>query len=286
MAKTEMKILELIPETLTNQFDFTGTYVDKSGVSHSVTVFDTQYFYDQIRANHECRYMLVPEDEEDTWLAEIFASWKASRSDLYLKQAYAYSLKYNPIENYASHEVMTNDITTHVHGEKIEYEKGSTSTATNTIKTETTPAATTTVTTTPYTSHTNTETPTDTTTQSTQGFNSSAWSNANKTERGGSIINTETWVGTESVTTTHTGKDTVENSGAITTVGSGKDTDTHSGTDTDTRNYTLDKTGNIGVQTAAEMLQREYDGLKQDLARRALYEFLDRYTYICEEVFI
>lgn len=286
MAKTEVAILDLMPETLTTQFDFAGTFTDADGVSHSVSVFDTQYFYDQIRANHECRYMLVPDGEEDTWLEEIFDSWMLSRSELYFKQAYAYSLRYNPIENYASHEVLTDDITTHAHGEIIEHEKGSTSTATNTIKTETTPASTTTVTTTPYTSHTNTETPTDTTTQSTQGFNSSAWTNANKTERGGTITNEETWDGTETVETAHTGKDTVENSGAITTTGSGTDTDTHSGTDTDTRNYTLDKTGNIGVQTAAEMLQHEYEGLKQDLARRALYEFLDRYTYISEEVYI
>ena len=51
------------------------------------------------------------------------------------------------------------------------------------------------------------------------------------------------------------------------------------GTDTDTHSYTLTKSGNIGVLTSSEMLEREYNGLKQDLAFRALTEFIDRYTW-------
>lgn len=264
MAKSEFKILDLFPETLGTTFDFSGTYVDAGGTSHTLEVFDSDYFYDEIRANHECRTMLVPEDEEDTWLAEIFATWKASRLQHYLKQAYAFSLKYNPIENYSSHEVMTNDQTVTQHGHVLTMTKGSTSTATDTRKEEFTPR----------TSDTITTTPTDTSTDAIAAFNSSSLTNVKSTTNGGTITET----------TTHVGKDSTDHSGAITTVGSGSDTDTHSGSDTETRNYTLDKTGNIGVQTASEMLQREYDGLKMDLARRALYEFLDRYTYIAEEV--
>jgi hypothetical protein len=36
--------------------------------------------------------------------------------------------------------------------------------------------------------------------------------------------------------------------------------------------------------TPAEMLQKEFDGLIQDLAKRAMDEFIDRYTYYSEEV--
>ena len=66
--------------------------------------------------------------------------------------------------------------------------------------------------------------------------------------------------------------------------GTQTDAITHAGTDTDTRNYTKNKHGYTGRHTIPEIMREEYDNLMQDLAARALAEFVDRYSYYCEEV--
>lgn len=288
MKLEEKRLSECIPASPGTSFDFKGIYTDVKGVSHNVTVFDTAYFVTNVIQLFRNRRVMIDTDTPD-YLAGLFASWKASRENLYLKQAYAYTLKYNPIENYASHEVLTDDVTETEHGEIIEHEHGH--------EIETTPAGYTDETTypterktetTPYNT-TETTTPTnDTTTHSTKGFNSTEFVETDRDVRSGSVsvatthpeiskeTVSETVTGTESVERTYDNHEVIENSGT--------DTDTHRGTDTVTRNYVLDKTGNIGVQTAAEMLQREYDGLAQDLAYRALTEFIDRYTFYSEPI--
>lgn len=288
MKLEEKRLVESLPESPGTSFDFKGIYTDTKGVSHNVTVFDTAYFVTNVIQLFRNRRVMIDTDTPD-YLAGLFASWKASRENLYLKQAYAYTLKYNPIENYASHEVLTNDVTETEHGETIEHEHGH--------EIETTPSGYTDETTypterktetTPYNT-TETTTPTaDTTTHSTKGFNSTEFVETDRDVRSGSVTVTtthptisketvsETVTGTESTVRTYANHEKIENSGT--------DTDTHSGTDTVTRNYTLDKTGNIGVQTASQMLEMEYEGLKQDLAYRALTEFIDRYTFYSEPI--
>lgn len=338
------------------QIKANGTYVDKTGTSHQLTVFDNDYFKRNVLLLYRS-WMVTLWDKPETAFPDLFASWWGSRKDLYLKQAYAYSLKYNPVENYSSHEVLTNDITEHEYDSSMEHEYDSSTDLTHGLKTETTMADVDVTTTHPskklettyparkeektypeketettYPLKTTETTPFDTTetttpnnattTHSTKGFNSSAFVEVDKDVQSGSTTKTtthtgttketvdesytgtlkvdETYTGKETIDETYTGKETIdetytgndkvsteyqntqvaENSGKDTTDHSGKDTDTHSGTDTTTRNYVLDKTGNIGVQTAAEMLQREYDGLIQDLARRALTEFITRYCYL------
>lgn len=234
--------------TITTQFDFKGTYTDTEGTTHQVTVFDTNYFLMEVLHNFTDRKIRIDSEHVDTDFLHIFQYWKASRENLYLKQAYAYTLAYNPIENYSS--VETHNLAhTFEHGEKIELEGGITNTNTATNRTN---------------KHEYSQDRKDTTTSSRYGVNSSNPVPADKVE--------DTKAGYEQDT---------EN-GVITDTRSGKDTTTHSGTDTERDSGTLTKRGNIGVMTPAEMLQKEYDALSQDLARRALYDFLTQYTFYAE----
>lgn len=283
-----LQVLEALEEN-TVSIVANGTFVDKAGVSHSLTVFDNTYF------KHNCllsfrSWKITLWDEPETAFPALFTSWWNSRKDLYLKQAYAYTLKYNPIENYASTETMTNDITETEHGETIEHEHGhEVETTPSNYKDETTYPTERKTETTPY-STTETTTPNNaTTTHSTKGFNSDNFREVDKDVKSGSETKTTTHMdgntpSKEIVSETVTGKQTVEHTftNHEKIENSGTDTDTHSGTDTVTRNYTLTKNGNIGIQTAAEMLGREYDGLKQDLAKRALYEFISRYCFLSD----
>jgi hypothetical protein len=272
MKIAEKRIIECLPEVPGTSFDFKGVYVDAAGASHNVEVFDTSYFMTNVIQLFRNRRMVVDEDSEN-YLASLFSTWKASRENLYLKQAYAYTLKYNPIENYASREEMTNDVTETEHGHQIETTpadfKDEKSFPTE-RKTETTP----------YNTKETTTPHDDTSTHSTKGFNSQNFVEVDKDVRSG-YVETETThpgVTKETVSETVNGKETIAHTSQSHEIVE------NTGTDTVTRNYLLTKSGNIGVQTAAEMLQREYDGLKQDLAYRALSEFIDRYTYYCESV--
>lgn len=267
MKLTEKKLHELIPEIPGTSFDFKGNYTDLHGATIAVTVFDTSYFITNLIQLCANRRVMVDEDNAVNYFISLFQSWRESRKELYFAQAYAYTLKYNPIENYSSVENMSNDITTHEHGynrtrsytdytEKDEYHNSDTTTDTDTIITS----------------------PSDTSTESKMAFNSSAFADDTKTTKGGNIIEqhnpTEEGEDPGNIKTDHTGY--VDH----TTTGSYKDQD--AGTDTDRHQYTLTKSGNIGIQTASEMLQKSYDGLRQDLAFRAFSEFIDRYTYYIE----
>lgn len=275
-----LNVLEALDEA-SEQINAVGIYTDQEGVSHNLTIFNNDYFRHNCLVSFRSWRVTLWDVPENAFLA-LFNSWWNSRKDLYLKQAYAYTLKYNPIENYSSHEVMTDDTTETEYGHTIDHRYNSSVETTPPGVTVETTHPTETVEKTPY-GDTVITTPADTTTHSTKGFNSTNFVETEKDVNGGQITETTTHQGQESVTTTFTGTDEVETSY---TQGSenhtGYDTDEHDGNDVTTRNYTLDKTGNIGVQTAAEMLQREYDGLKQDLAKRALYEFITRYCFQAE----
>lgn len=353
MKLIEKYVVDCLPETITTQFDFKGTYTDAAGDTHALTIFDTSYFLMHLYQLHASRKIMVEKDNESTHLVNLFGIWKNSRADLFLKQAYAYTLKYNPIENYSSIETLTNDITTHEKGASFKDDYHNTDTATTTpydlekiettpyeTRVETTPYETkvettpydekveitpydTTVETTPYTDETKTTTPTnDTTTTSVKGFNSSNWSESEKVERSGSVEEKLEKSGTEKVETYHNNttetretthnnttetvetthnnttetvettynntKETIEKTyqgtHEIANAHTGYIEHTTDGTDTDTRNYTLTKSGNIGTMTPAEMLQKEFNGLMQDLAFRAFSEFIDRFTYYAEGV--
>lgn len=289
-------ITEALPDNPGHDYDFTGNYTDAHGTVHSVQVFDTTYFVQNIIQLFRTRKITLPEEDPATALKALFDSWKASRSELYLKQAYAYTLRYNPIENYSSVEQMSDDITKHEKGsgQRTEFDDYKDSTEITPFTKETTtetPYSKVTEETHPYTAETTTQTgldgqnppPANDSKSSIMAFNSNSWVDTAKTE---SNVNTKTnftRTGTEKVETTWDGTKKLElekagkekhettKTGTMDIVGHGVDTDTHQ--------YTLTKSGNIGVLTASEMLEREYNGLKQDLAFRALTEFIDRYTW-------
>lgn len=264
-----LNILEALSEA-SIQIKADGVYVDQEGQSHNLTVFSNDYFRHNCLVSFRSWKITLWDDPEDAFPA-LFASWWASRKDLYLKQAYAYTLKYNPVENYASHEVMTNDVTETEHGHQIE-------TTPADYKDETTYPTERKRETTPFDTSETTTPNNDTSTHSTKGFNSDSFVETDKDVRTGSVTVATTHPGVtkETVSETVTGKETTAHTSQSHEIVA------NTGTDTVTRNYTLDRTGNIGVQTAAEMLQHEYDGLKQDLAKRALYEFITRYCYQAE----
>lgn len=280
-----LNILEALADA-TIQIKADGVYTDKDGNSHNLTVFSNDYFRLNCLVSFRS-WKVTLWAEPETAFPALFNSWWTSRKDLYLKQAYAYTLKYNPIENYASTEVMTDDVTETEHGLQIDHEHGhQIETTPADYKDETTFPTERKTETTPYNT-TETTTPNDdTTTHSTKGFNSTTFTEVDKDVRSGSVTvaTTHPTISKETVSETVTGKETVAHTSQTHEIVSntGTDTDMHSGTDTVTRNYTLTKNGNIGIQTAAEMLQREYDGLKQDLAKRALYEFITRYCFQAE----
>lgn len=301
MKMIESNILECLPETITDQFDFKGIYEDATGVSHNLTIFDTSYFIMHLYQLQANRKIMVDEDAPSTYLVSLFNTWKNSRKDLYLKQAYAYTLKYNPIENYSSLEQMTNDQTVHLKGttdtqETTPYQKEETEITPFTKEETKTTFSKKKEETTPYQSETtttgadNATFPTNTTTNSVKGFNSNDWSNTEKSEVNINTKEVLTKQGKETIETTFINPETVEltktgkEKHTLTKTGKEKVETQHSGSDTDTRNYTLTRTGNIGVMTPAEMLQKEFEGLTQDLAFRAFSEFIDRFTYYTEGV--
>ena len=266
-----LNILEALADA-SIQIKADGVYVDREGQSHNLTVFSNDYFRHNCLVSFRSWKITLWDDPEDAFPA-LFNSWWASRKDLYLKQAYAYTLKYNPVENFASHEVMTNDVTTTLHGHQIE-------TTPSDYKDETTYPTERKRETTPFNTTETTTPENDTNTHSTKGFNSDTFVETDKDVRTGSVTVATTHPGVtkETVSETVTGKETTTHTSQTHEIVA------NTGTDTVTRNYTFDKTGNIGVQTAAEMLQREYDGLKQDLAKRALYEFITRYCFQAESL--
>ena len=301
-----LAVLEALDENEI-QIKADGTFTDKDGHSHNLTVFDNTYF------KHNClisfrSWMITLWDDPEVAFPALFSSWWNSRKDLYLKQAYAYTLKYNPIENYASHEVMTDDQTVTEYDSVLEHGYDSTEEKTPAAsqvdtthpahKTETTFPSEHKTETTPYNTTEVTSPDNDTTTHYVKGFNSGDFVGSEKDVHTGSVAVNTTHTDTqgnqskEIVSESYTGKETIDESftgvdRVATTYTSheiidhdGADTDTHTGTDTTTRNYTLDRTGNIGVQTASQMLEFEFNGLKQDLARRALTEFITRYCYM------
>lgn len=296
MHLKEFKILDCIPELVTNEFDFSGVYTDINGNEFNLTIFDTSYFLMHLYQLFSFRSVLSDADDPSGHFVDLFTIWKNSRKDLYLKQAYAYTLKYNPIENYSSREQMTDDITTHEKGTKTErtYDQAKDKTTITPYEketVETTPYQKETTETTPYQKETVENIPTNaTSTHSKKAFNSADWSDTDRDIRSGSEKTETTYQGTEKVEhyyeegdTTKTEKSYTGNH--VTTVEHlGKTTDSMSGSDTDRHQYLLTKTGNIGIQTASEMLAKEYSGLIQDLAFRAFTEFIDRFTYYVEGV--
>lgn len=192
---------------------------------------------------------IIDPDNAFTEFCGLFNSWEASRGLMFARMAYAYSLGYNPIENYSSIEKYSGH-DDFEHGEIISRQAGTTHTTTHTQDKVTTT----------YTDLT------DTTKNKRYGVNSSTAQNTDESEN------------------TRTGSQADEHTGSVSVAGSGSDTDRHTGKDITTYGHQIEKSGNIGVMTASQMLQSQYDGLNQDLADRAIKDFLQKYTFYSGEV--
>ena len=363
--KTKKTLTEILKnQTITNQFTFTGTCPDQNGTPTTFTIFNTEFFLNELNHNFFNRVMFVDPDNSFTDLVNTFLVWVNNRGYMYARLAYAYSLGYNPIENYSSIEehtghddfdnkkkttrlyqndklertytndkiqrTYTNDEVERTYSnDKIErtYTNDAVERTYSDDKIERT-----------YTNdaversysndeveitHTNDkETTTYTNVQDKHdhdkfGVNSASAvhvsvdtdtrNGSQSVEKTGSSKETHTGGYTDEHSggydDTHTGGYTDEHSGGYDDTHTGGYSDTHTGGYDDTHSGKYDDThtggyydensgkdstiynsqiakhGNIGVSTASSMIGELFDGLKQNLALRAVHDFLDNFTF-------
>jgi hypothetical protein len=109
----EYKLIDCLPSTLSNQFDFVVSYDDES-----YTVFDTNFFITEIYEHFSDRQIRLADTLPDVALKGLFDMWAASRNDNYARRMYALSIDYNPLENYDRMEDQEHSDET-THGETI-----------------------------------------------------------------------------------------------------------------------------------------------------------------------
>ena len=311
MKKTLTEILA-DQTILTNQFDFVGTCPDKNGTNVTFTIFSTEFFLNEIEHNFFNRVAFVDDENSFTDFSNMFSKWATSRGLMYARLAYAYSLGYNPIENYSSienhtghddyenHKKVTRDFDDYkvertYNQDKVErtYNQDAVQTTHDQDKVTTT-----------------FNNVTDAVNK--YGVNSNAAVPTSDSVRSGS--RDDTYTGSKTDTHTggyddehtggyddehtggyddehtggyddeHTGGYDDEHTGGYDDTSSGGWSDENTGTDKQIYNSTITKSGNIGVMTASQMIQSEYDGLRQDLPLRAVWDFLDRFTFYSEGV--
>ena len=311
MKKTLTEILA-DQTILTNQFDFVGTCPDKNGTNVTFTIFSTEFFLNEIEHNFFNRVAFVDDENSFTDFSNMFSKWATSRGLMYARLAYAYSLGYNPIENYSSienhtghddyenHKKVTRDFDDYkvertYNQDKVErtYNQDAVQTTHDQDKVTTT-----------------FNNVTDAVNK--YGVNSNAAVPTSDSVRSGS--QDDTYTGSKTDTHTggyddehtggyddehtggyddehtggyddeHTGGYDDEHTGGYDDTSSGGWSDENTGTDKQIYNSTITKSGNIGVMTASQMIQSEYDGLRQDLPLRAVWDFLDRFTFYSEGV--
>lgn len=286
--KTLTEILK--NQTITNQFDFSGSCPDQSGTSQTFTIFNTGFFLNEIEHNFFNRVMFVDPDAAFTDLVSTFTIWAQNRGYMYARLAYAYSLGYNPIENY-------NSIEEHTGHDDFDNKKKVTHTWTDDTIERAYDAETPLKTSRLYdpnnplkveTGHTNDKT--KTTYNNVKDTDESYKYGVNSATKVPSAENTNTRSGNEEVEYSGTRADTTTGTYSDTTTGkytdkhTGSYNDENSGKDSTIYNSQIAKHGNIGVSTASGMIQELFDGLKQNLALRAVHDFLDAFTFYDGEV--
>ena len=286
--KTLTEILK--NQTITNQFDFSGSCPDQEGTSQTFTIFTTSFFLNEIEHNFFNRVMFVDPDAAFTDLVSTFHIWSLNRGYMYARLAYAYSLGYNPIENY-------NSVEEHTGHDDFDNKKKVTHTWTNDTIERAYDAENPLKTTRLYdsenplkveTGHTNDKT--KTTYNNVKDTDESFKYGVNSATKVPSAENTNTRSGNEEVEYLGTRADTTTGKYADTTTGkytdkhTGSYNDENSGKDSTIYNSQIAKHGNIGVSTASGMIQELFDGLKQNLALRAVHDFLDAFTFYDGEV--
>lgn len=280
---TRYKLIDILPENITNQFDFAASYTPPGAESPvSFTIFSSALFVQELEQHFTDRIIRLGDTTPTSDLLALFGRWKNSRSDSYARRAYALSVKYEPLENYdrIEHKEGKSDLT---HGESITRTHADTDTRTH--------------------ADTDTETHTaDTVTRSYTNYNEENKRSGSETDARGvfgvnsasntpvpSDTDTRTYNDvtdskdiTGSYSDAHTGSVANAHTGTITDAHTGTITDAHTGKDSTEDNYDLRAHGNIGIKGPGEMLSEDMDILKYDLALVAICDFIDRYTFYSE----
>ena len=261
------KLLDILPETLTTQFDFSASYTPPGSESpETYTIFTTSLFVQELEQHFTDRIIRLGDTTPTSDLLALFGRWKNSRSDSYARRAYALSVKYEPLENYdrIEHKEGSSDLT---HGEEIERTHANTDTETHTADTITR-------------SYTNYN---EESVRSGSETNSSGIFGVNSASNDPVPANTDTTTYNDVTDSKDvSGSYSDEHTGSISNAHTGTITDVHSGIDSTEDSYDLRAHGNIGVTTAAQMLEEDRKLISYDLALVAICDFIDRYTFYSE----
>ena len=76
-----IEVLEALDDA-SLQIVASGTYTDGEGESYSLTVFDNDYFHQNILVNHRSRKVSLWTDDAASGFYALFSSWWDSRKDL------------------------------------------------------------------------------------------------------------------------------------------------------------------------------------------------------------
>lgn len=246
---TRYKLVDILPETLTNQFDFSATYTPEGGSAQSFTIFNTLLFVQEVEQHFTDREIMLGDTTPTADLLALFTRWKSSRSDAYARRAYALSLKYAPLDNYDRYEEKYDSENDTTYGHVI------------------------------TTTHTN-----DQTERSYTNYKETNTKNGEvKTANSIYGVNSVTAVPSDESTETYTNlEDERKVSGSYTDEHTGSVEDKHSGKDTTSDNYKIRAHGNIGVMSSAQLLEEDRRLAAYDLSLVAICDFIDRYTFYSE----
>ena len=104
-----------------NDFTFSGTYTDLDGATHNYTLYNNVTFRQILQQLFGQRTYNDWEDDTDLQglVADFNSSysvWMNTRKSMFMARLYALDQKFNPLENYRSHEERSGSFT---HGEQI-----------------------------------------------------------------------------------------------------------------------------------------------------------------------
>ena len=299
----QIKLSKILKTDTTTDLSFPVTYTDGEGNVLSFNVFSNTQFRQVVKQMFGIR--VYNDWEDDTTEAEAitdflasFSAWKGIRGDTYGRRMYALSIKFEPLENYRSHEEKSGSFT---HGESVtltfddrkdtrkddSYTEHSYDDYKETVKDDSFVTRSYTDYEETYTNGEKTRTENISADDEALTFSPERQAIDSESEDGKAIAgsytdqkgqtetgNEKTISGSYKDQNGFTAGDVLEKSGSETTE--------HSGTDED--GYTLERYGNIGVTTSQQMLASDLDLLKYDIAMQAIKEFIGQYTYFSLEV--
>lgn len=104
-----------------NDYTFSGTYTDLDGAQHNYTLYNNVAFRQiMLQLFGQRDYNDWDEESDLAGVTADFESsyrvWMTTRKDMYMARLYALDQKFNPLENYRSHEERSGSFT---HGESV-----------------------------------------------------------------------------------------------------------------------------------------------------------------------